>query len=174
MTVNPLTDINIFVKHLWASSISLNWRAPLHVAYELYVVLVLFYQNTIKYDEFSILKRKRTWLEKNKRKTGRVGTTIGRRIFITNENSCITWSSRVKWRSRLASLQIKFVMWLHKNWKKKKQQKVIKQKNVYIHKETSIWTFNLNFSGEDWNKKNMPSLVLAPCFCISQCYCKFN
>ena len=48
MILNPLTDINIFVKHLWSSSISLNWRAPLHVENKLYGVLVLFYQNTME------------------------------------------------------------------------------------------------------------------------------
>lgn len=74
MIVNPLTDINIFVKHLWASSISLNWRAPLHVAYELYVVLVLFYQNTMEIWRILNIETKTnlTW-KKNKRKNRKSG-----------------------------------------------------------------------------------------------------
>lgn len=74
MIVNPLTDINIFVKHLWASSISLNWRAPLHIAYELYVVLLLFYQNTMEIWRILNIETKTnlTW-KKNKRKNRKSG-----------------------------------------------------------------------------------------------------
>lgn len=135
MIVNPLTDINIFVKHLWASSISLNWRAPLHVAYELYVVLVLFYQNTMEIWRILNIETKTNLTWKKQAKNRKSGDHYWKKDRYNEWKffHYLIFQSKMKIPFCVFANQICHVT----SQKLKKKQKVIKQKtkNIYIKKQ---------------------------------------